>query len=70
MTIPDLGALKHQQELEQAAQEAQDAERRAREFEAWDKAMTRAFKGIMPRPTRHMFLRLSLQRQLKEAEDA
>ena len=52
--------------LAEAAEESQEAEAAERRVRAWDRAMQRAFKGILPRPQRHYLLGVALERH--EAE--
>jgi acetyl-CoA carboxylase carboxyltransferase component len=64
----DLDAVKVRQAAEAAAKkivEEKEAEERQRALEKyaqdWDNAMNRAFKGIVPRRTRHRMMRESAE---------
>lgn len=46
-----------------AAREAAETKESQERFAAWDAAMGRAFKGIMPTPVRHAFLQRAVDRQ-------
>lgn len=66
----DLGKLHEQREAarrleaEVAAKQAEDAA--LQKVAEWERAMQRTFKGIMPRPMRHAFLRQAADRQDRE----
>lgn len=67
----DLAKLHEQREAQRrlesevAAKEAEDAA--LRRVAAWDRAMQRTFKGIMPRPMRHKFLQEAARKQEQES---
>ena len=76
MTIPpipnadqavDLGEIKRRADERDALEAAAQREAAARELEvrmqSWDRAMTRAFKGIMPAPARRAALMRAIERQ-------
>lgn len=76
MTIPpipnaehaiDLGEIKRRADERDALEAAAKREEAARELEAraksWDRAMTRAFKGIMPAPERRRVLIRAIERE-------
>jgi hypothetical protein len=72
---PDQATLIDPARLLAASQEAAskiEDEKRQREerdyWERWDRAGTRAFKGIMPRPWRLMMLKSALRRLEREQE--
>jgi sulfite reductase beta subunit-like hemoprotein len=48
--------------IEQVRQEQQMLQLTAQARE-WDRAMNRAFKGIMPRPTRHAMMKRAADRE-------
>lgn len=52
----DLDAVARGQRLDKAARDANAMAEATVRAEAWDKAMRRTFKGIMPRKTAHRFL--------------
>jgi hypothetical protein len=65
--VIDLGDVRRRADERDAATKAiqEEAERKASQerFAVWDKAMRRAFKGIMPSPQRHAALQRAVDRQ-------
>lgn len=55
--IPDLGAYKLLSRLAQEREQAQLTEQQEKDVVRWDRAMTKTFKGIVPRSTRLAFMR-------------
>lgn len=62
----DLGEVKDMLEAREAAAEQATLEREQQEIIEWDQAMTRAFKGIMPRSTRMIFMRVAARKAERE----
>lgn len=58
----DLEQIRVAQEVNKKAAEQRAEAEALNRVAAWDRAMQRAFKGIMPRPTRHAFLRRAADR--------
>lgn len=54
--VIDLAELKNRADARDAAADQAAAAEATRHAIAWDKAMRRAFKGILPRPEAHRFL--------------
>lgn len=61
----DLGAVKEAADRANAEAEMKRMQEIQRRAESWDRAMTRAFKGIVPAPERRRQLRRAV-----EADDA
>lgn len=64
----DLDQISRARALQRQVEQNRAAEAALQRVAAWDRAMQRAFKGIMPRPVRHAFLQRAAKRQ--EAERA
>jgi hypothetical protein len=62
----DLDKAMEERKKEQAAKEAAAMEAAQKKVIVWEKAMRRAFKGIMPRPTRRAFMQAHLKRLERE----
>lgn len=61
--IPDLSNYRALHALARARDEQQLAEGTQVELVKWDRAMTRAFKGVFPRSTRLIFMRAAGKRE-------
>lgn len=63
----DLSAVAAAAEAERSKREAAALREAEKVAESWDKNMKRAFKGIMPRATRHAFLMAGARRAERAA---
>jgi hypothetical protein len=61
--VIDLGNAVERQRAIDALDEAKAEAALAERFGAWDRAMARAFKGIVPRPERMRGLKRAIDRQ-------
>lgn len=58
----DLGEVRERLEAQEAANIQAQLAAEQEEVLAWDKAMTRTFKGIFPRSTRLIFMRAAIRK--------